>query len=255
MIASRAKGKWILFAALLAVAAVAFIVIERNGPRHPELGRIYQTRFNEKAEGFETITRPVVNFLFKDPAASVGTAGCMRLGQTFLLWSSASNTPTQKTGYLYFGEQPLKPKWEFAPSRHTSLMDVKPQDLDCEFYTKRDARGREVFGDTWRTNCLYVAEGQVLFARAISDPSVIYVIQFAQQRGGDRVNGSILIKYLRARTEKRPNSAAPGKGAMALLFQAVAEWRALPERRRSAERRVSPQKTTYGNIPNSTRNT
>jgi len=205
MIASRAKRKWIVIAALLGVAAVAFIVIKRSSPRHPELGRIYQTHFDETAKGFERITRPVVNSLLKDPTASVGTAGCMRLGQTFLLWSSASNTPTQKTGYLYFGERPLAPNWEFAPCWHTNLMEVKRQDLDCEFYTQRHARGREAFGDTWRTNCLYVAEAQVVFARAISDPSVIYVIQFAEQGGGDRVNGNILIKYLRVRTEKRPN--------------------------------------------------
>src|SRR5256714_2438350 len=162
------RKKWVVITVTLLAAALALILITSRGPRHPEFGRIYQTHFNETPKGLEKITRGPLHSLFND------TAGCMRLGSTMLFWNLASNASFPKTGYLYFGDRPLH-KWEFAPCRHTRLGDVTGQDLDCQFYGSQHPRGKAAFGASWRTNALYVAEGQVFFARSVSYPSVIYV--------------------------------------------------------------------------------
>jgi len=198
MIASHVRGKWIPIAVVLGVAAVAFLVIECSGPRHPEFGRIYQAHFEEGLRGWKKIMEGPLRPLF--PNAD----GCMRFGSTVLVWSLASDVSSPKCGHLYFGDRANE--WEFAPCRQTRVIDVTWQDLDCQFYGKQDPRGTQAFGDSWQPFTIVVAEGQILLARTVANPSDIYVLRMAKQ-GGDP--GSIFIEYAKASAQARPNNRDP----------------------------------------------
>jgi hypothetical protein len=87
-----------------------------------------------------------------------------------------------------------KPLWEFALTSKSHLSEVTRDDLRCEFYSMDDPRGTNVFGVAWYGSSILVPEGQVFFARLISDRSVVYVVRLAKQ-GGAPDSATMQIEY------------------------------------------------------------
>lgn len=107
----------------------------------------------------------------------------LQVGAAILGWSSHSG----QDGYIYMRDvQPSgknQPLWEFALTPKRQFSEVNRDDLKCEFYGMNDSRGSEVFGTAWDGATILVLEGQVFFARLISNRSTIYVIKLAKQKG------------------------------------------------------------------------
>lgn len=111
----------------------------------------------------------------------------LQIGPAVLGWSYANNTLTKRDGYIYLRDvRPAgrnAPLWELALSSKRGLRDVTRDDVPTEFYRTGDPRGADAFGSAWRGETILVPEGQILFARLETDPSVVYIIRLAKQRG------------------------------------------------------------------------
>jgi hypothetical protein len=121
------------------------------------------------------------------------------VGPSVLGWSLHSNEPRKHSGYIYMrDERPEggnKPLWEFALTTKRQLSEVTPKDFSCPFYGMSDPRGPSEFGDAWANgSAILVPEGQIFFARLVSDRSVIYVIRLAKQ-GSSVSGGTMRIEY------------------------------------------------------------
>ena len=88
-----------------------------------------------------------------------------------------------------------EPLWEFALSPKRNLRDVTRADLRCEYYGLNDPRGQDKFGSDWYGTSIGVPEGQVLFARLITNRSVVYVIRLAKE-SGTQDKATMQIEYL-----------------------------------------------------------
>jgi len=122
------------------------------------------------------------------------------VGPSVLGWSSHANDSRERNGYIYMrDERPEggnKPLWEFALTTKSRLSAVTAQDLRCPFYGMDDSRGPSVFGDAWADGAaILVLEGQIFFARLVSDRSVVYVIRLAKQGGNGSSRGTMRIEY------------------------------------------------------------
>ena len=146
------------------------------------------------------------------------------IGGAPLEWSIHRNVPPARDGYIYM-HHPLSnstPLWEFALSTQRSLLGVKRADLRCEFYGMGDLRGSQVFGTNWGGHTILVPEGQIFFARLITNRRVVYVIQLLRQ-GGTPYWGSIRIRYFSV-TNLPPSTTAQPTSAL-LLRSTVAAIR------------------------------
>jgi hypothetical protein len=132
------------------------------------------------------------------------------VGPSLLGWSHAWNTPPNRTGYIMMRDvRPTggnRPLWEFALTSKRHLTEVTREDLRCEFYGMDDPRGTNVFGTAWYGSSILVPEGQVFFARLVSDRSVVYVVRLAKQDGTPD-SATMQIEY-RAFTKQPPNQIA-----------------------------------------------
>ena len=92
-----------------------------------------------------------------------------------------------------------EPLWEFALSSRKHLREVTGEDLQCEFYGMNDPRGTNVFGPrytgpntrtAWEEHAIRVPDGQVFFARLVTNRSTIYVIQLGKWSYATNANGA-----------------------------------------------------------------
>src|SRR5688572_17578062 len=85
-------------------------------------------------------------------------------------------------GYIYFNDVTAagndSPLWEFALTAKKQLSDVTRQEFECEFYGMNDLRGTK----PWH-KLLMVPEGQVFFARWVTNRKCLYIVRLAKQRG------------------------------------------------------------------------
>ena len=125
----------------------------------------------------------------------------LKVGPSVLGWSQRDNSPGVRDGYIMMrnvlpppgGHN--EPLWEFALSPKRRLHDVTRADLRCEFYGMNDPRGQDKFGSDWFVAGIRVPEGQVFFARLISNRSTVYVIRLAKQ-GGNQDKATMQIEYV-----------------------------------------------------------
>ena len=144
------------------------------------------------------------------------------VGSSLLGWSHAWNSPPKRTGYIMMRDvRPTggnKPLWEFALTSKSHFSEVTREDLRCEFYGMDDPRGTNVFGAAWGGSSILVPEGQVFFARLVSDRSVVYAVRLAKQDGTPD-SATMQIEY-RVFTKHPPNKSpeptAVGAGSSAI---------------------------------------
>ncbi len=109
----------------------------------------------------------------------------MRVGPELLQWSmQIFNPPHTRTGYAYMNAVNGEPLWEFAPYEGDgNLLSISRNDPPMEFIGIGDPRAPEVFGERLgqRNHTVIVSEGDILFARLITDPDTVYAIRFAEQ--------------------------------------------------------------------------
>jgi hypothetical protein len=151
----------------------------------------------------------------------------LQVGPSVLGWSSHDNE--HHNGYIYMrDERPEggnKPLWEFALTAKRRLSAVTQDDLRCQFYGMGDPRGAKVFGDAWTDgSSILVPEGQIFFARLVSDRSAIYVIRLAKQGGPVSGPATMRIEY-RIFTGQPSNKPDAANRAMTLLFAIGSQWR------------------------------
>lgn len=92
-------------------------------------------------------------------------------------------------GYLYFydSHQPsLPPVWEFAPCARKELSEVTSEDLRCDYYGAGNLNGTNVFGKRWGKRAITVKAGEIVLARLVKSPGMIYPIK-VQEQTGDKV--------------------------------------------------------------------
>lgn len=95
-------------------------------------------------------------------------------------WSLQSDR--DKTGYFYFAEPGTnKFVWEFSPSEHSEIDELNGKILKARFYGKYSPGGKAAFGKKWGYNTVTVQVGQVILARHIDAPSMVYVIKLERQ--------------------------------------------------------------------------
>lgn len=126
------------------------------------------------------------------------------IGPALLEWSLGGHI------YMTDPQPPFEPCWELALSRCAHLAQVKREDLKCDFYGVNDPRGFSVFGPryqgpntrtAWEEHAIRVPDGQVFFARLVTNRSTVYVIQLGTWRYFTNQNGvpigRISVKYAR----------------------------------------------------------
>lgn len=118
----------------------------------------------------------------------------LHIGGVPLQWSTGGG---RGWGFIYLNHPLLNdtPLWEFALSQRRRLRDVSRPDLPSEFYGMNDSRGAQVFGADWSGHALRVPDGQVFFARAITNRSVLYVIRLGARKPGD-TRGRMEAEYV-----------------------------------------------------------
>jgi RNA polymerase sigma factor (sigma-70 family) len=123
----------------------------------------------------------------------------LNVGPAVLGWNQRENSPEVGDGYILMKDaMPSgnnEPLWEFALSPKRNLQDVTRADLRCEFYGLNDPRGQDKFGADWFGSSIRVPEGQVFFARLITNRSMVYVIRLKKE-GGTQDKATMQIEYV-----------------------------------------------------------
>lgn len=173
---------------------IAFIVglswLSEPRLMHPEFGEISRSSMIERPNIFEHAHywgRRIIGL----PTAE--RISLLRIGSAPLLWSTGGG---RGKGYIYTFNPLLykTPFWEFALTSQRRLQEVHPSDLPSIYYGMNDPRGTNTFGSDWEGHALRVPEGQIFFARVITNRSVVYVIRLAEQRAWPR--GRMRVEYL-----------------------------------------------------------
>ena len=187
-----------LLVALTFVGACVLIVwLVSSSSRHPEFGRIYHTEMVESSadnswqnawEKTEASVRRTLQVRKRPPPPQRG----MQVGPARLGWSLG--------GHIYMSNPDSNdPLWEFALSSRKHLREVTPEDLHCEFYGMNDPRGANLFGPpysgvfthtAWEGHAIRVADGQVFFARLVTNRFTIYAVQLGQWSYTTNGNGA-----------------------------------------------------------------
>ena len=189
-----------LTAAALVVIALLF------WPRQTRFGEIKRQRIAEPhsptpIESVVSKTRKMLHLATMDTRQR----NYLSIGKAQMEWSLGSTA--MKTGWLYFARpKSNEPVWEFAPCSRANLGDVVPVDLNAEFISEGDTnRIRSAFdtgsglektaGQTLSGRAIPVKEGQVLLARLIIAPHIVYAIRLIDQHGSEDWGG-ISVEYL-----------------------------------------------------------
>jgi RNA polymerase sigma factor (sigma-70 family) len=197
---TKVKTAIVVGVGVLLTAGTTVVVISRVTKNH-----IYETEMVESYRQFpivwskdrKTVSGP---FLHQSrPASRNDWEAGLQVGPSLLGWS---------LGDWIYMSNPLPPseaRWEFALSNRKSLKDVTPDDLLCEFYGKDDPRGATVFGPNWATNAIRVHEGQIFYARLVTNSSTIYIVQLVKRQiTTNYAWGAMLARYVAV---KNPQSA------------------------------------------------
>ena len=217
------KKLQLLYIAVGVAVLVGLLWLKSADPTHPEFGRIYTAEMVESDASWQTAwerreaaVRGWMGLRQRQPPAYRG----LRIGPSSLEWSLG--------GYIYMNNPlpPSEPQWEFALSRCPDLHNVTRRDLDCEFYGLNDPRGTNAFGPTvpgidfydrrtaWQGHAIRVPDGQVFFARLVTNRSTVYVIQLGRwsyvTNAVGAQNGRIRVKYVEVcEVQARPRNGEP----------------------------------------------
>jgi hypothetical protein len=210
---------------LLVIALFTAVWLGHRAAFHPEFGRIYRAEMVETHsdnwqtgwEKAETTLRKWLHLSQRRVPAQYG----LQVGPALLGWSLG--------GHIYMdAPEPSAhnvPRWEFALSTQPRLADVTPTDLQCEFYGVDDPRGTNVFGTpyqgpttrtAWEGRAIRVPDGQVFFARLVTNRATIYVVQLGRWQyftnAAGAHNGRIRAEYVTVE-KQLPNEGGPANGS------------------------------------------
>lgn len=173
-----------------AIVAALFLYLQRSLV-HPEFGRISEATMVEHPSVLQQGQFSVRKMLGLPTA---DRTWLLRIASAPLQWSSGGGA---RKGFIYMNHPLLNdtPFWEFALSAHMRLAEVRRVDLPSDYYGMNDARGATAFGVNWRGHALQVPEGQVFFARLVTNRSVVYVVRLAEQ-GSGRTKGQMRVEYV-----------------------------------------------------------
>jgi hypothetical protein len=200
-----------------ATLLLAILTTAGCAPSHSTSDR--QARFRERPGGYVREAHaptPIEQVLSKaKQSPHVSTAGnsqhpCLTIGSSQIEWGLMS--PSQKKGWLYFFKPDSSAEmWEFAPCLRTNLQDLVAGDLKAEYLRYGDQRIETVFGTDLklktlgamtRPRSIIVREGQIVLARKLEPPHLVYAIKFLEQSGPQTGNytdaelSSIRLAYL-----------------------------------------------------------
>jgi len=195
----RRFGMTLLFLSLfVCLALLVLFNLDNSIGTHPEFGKIYETTAFDLNAGR---SNPVGQFLRRHlpprilrsrhfPAYFKDQPKFLELKEVPLEWSIGGTN----TGWLYFWGGLRRPKtisrWEFAPSTFTNLYTVTATSLPAQFYSATDSNVPRAFGGNSNTNAIYVAQGQIVFARRTDATNKVYVLKLENQQGN-----SLLVHY------------------------------------------------------------
>ena len=198
------NGRRISIALIIVTMLVATLWFVHRSTVHPQFGRIYTTdmseSYKENQTGWQNAEARVREWLHlraRRPKSPNGWDAGLQIGPALLGWSLGDHI------YMNNPLPPSEPRWEFALSNRKRLQEVTYDDLRCEFYGMNDARGTNVFGPAWEGHAIRVQEGQIFFARLLTNRPVIYAIHLAE-RGGNNSWGTMKARYV-AVTNIPPN--------------------------------------------------
>lgn len=158
---------------------------------HPLFGNIYET-----------------TGVYGDPvhvpnASSVRPMSSMTIGPGLMDWIR-EELKGKSAGCLYMWDPFMKTSniWSFAPCSKSNLAQVTKADLQARFCSgEEDEKGRATFGWKWgrsapgpggrRSTAIWVTEGDVVLAKHVSRPNVIYVLEMTKQ-----YRGSLRVRYV-----------------------------------------------------------
>jgi hypothetical protein len=151
-------------------------------------------------------------------------------------WSLKSTT--EKKGWLLFFKPYSNDElWEFAPCSRASLHDLVVEDFDTEFLRYGDPRIESIFGTDLRLKAvgamngrgIMVREGQIVLARLVHPPHLLYAIKLTDQKGTwDR--GSIRIEYVEINLH-RAEPGGPASGSQSIRSETNSTSEAAGSRR------------------------
>jgi hypothetical protein len=192
-------------AAVLTVVAAGVVWYLQRGSFHPEFGRISESSMAEQPSPWQAAQYFVQRRL---GALTAERIWLLRIGSTPLQWSSGGGP---RKGFIYANHPLLNntPLWEFALSPHTRLEEVHSRDLPSDYYRLNDPRGSNVFGTNWSGHAIRVPEGQIFFARVVTNRSTVYVIRLAEQ-GTGRSRGRMRVEYVTVTNRAGNGSTNPG---------------------------------------------
>jgi hypothetical protein len=185
--------KPLIISLIVALAILLVFVIALSCRSHP----IYETEMVESYRSFpvvwskdkKSVSGP---FLQQSRLASSNDWDTgLKIGTTFLFWSLGDHI------YMDNPLPPSEPRWEFALSSRKKLSEVKRVDLRCDFYGMNDPRGPSVFGTNWEGHAIRVSEGQIFFARLVTNVSTVYIVQLAKREvSTNNMSGAVLGRYM-----------------------------------------------------------
>lgn len=189
VISRRKRRRFILLTFTSILMASGALVLRSCLPSHPQFGPIYQvtamelnnTSGRSKVAEFlrKNLPRRFVQSRFFPDRYKNPFPGYVDLGDAQLYWSAGPNA-----GWLYFWGRAASgglalDKWEFAPCAETDLRRVT--EFPSVFYGSRDPSLTNVFGAAATTNAINLSVGQIVFARWVPDPKLLYVFKFGEQ--------------------------------------------------------------------------
>ncbi len=194
----------IFVAVVLTALAAGLLWFLQHASFHPEFGRISESSMAEQPSPWQAAQYFVQKKLGAPTAERIWL---LRIGSTSLQWSTGGGP---RKGFIYTNHPLLNntPLWEFAFSPHKRLEEVCSRDLPSDYYGMNDPRGGNVFGTNWSGHAIRVPEGQIFFARVVTNRSTVYVIRLAEQ-GTGRTRGGMRVEYVTVTNQPVSRSLNP----------------------------------------------
>ena len=195
----RRRPRVILFVSLGSLLLLGVVVFRGCFPSHPQFGPIYDVTAMEldnepgrsKVAEFlrKNLPRRILQSPYFPERYKNDLARYVDLGEAQLYWSVGGTN----SGWLYFWGRGAygglaHDKWEFAPCIETDLRRVT--EFPAVFYGSRDPALTNVFGESASTNAIKVSDGQIVFARWVPEPKLMFLFRF-----GERHDDQVRIKY------------------------------------------------------------
>ena len=165
---------------VLCAVGICLLVFRPSVYVHPEFGRVVTRTAGDYPSVWRKARKNFLRLLGQHTGAGFLS---ILVGSAPLQWSAGGGP---HHGFIYSNHPILNnaPLWEFALSTNTSLKDIRHSDVPSTYYGMNDPRGSTVFGTNWNGHAIRVPEGQIFFARLVTNRSEVFVVRIAEQKSG-----------------------------------------------------------------------